>query len=80
MDEAHSVLKKGGFFGFDIRQSYYDSGDTSEYGPYRNKTNELLQNGKFKLVKEQEIEKGYKKGEELDTHLLSPQKGFLIIL
>ena len=69
LDEAHTVLKKGGFFGFDIRASFYDE-SYAGCEPYRKKTEALVKEGKYKVVREQEVEKGFSKGTELNDRLV----------
>ena len=60
-DDAHALVKPGGYFITSMRRCYYEPGE--EHG-YREKLDELEAAGKFKIVKTWEFMRGVKGAED----------------
>ena len=69
MAEIISYLKKGGLLAFDIRGQFYDLEDGSNFEncKYKELIENLIKENKIKLIKQKEVEKGLKRGQEAGT-------------
>jgi hypothetical protein len=73
MDDIHCSLKSGGYFVTAMRAFLYVDGE--KHG-YKDKIEELIKDGKFKLVRKGDFTRGYKDGHEL----FSEQPSVFVVL
>ena len=78
MEMILQFLKKGGIYVFDIRGRYWNDDENTQY-PYKQTMQKLIDDGKYRLVKQHWYQKGTQR-DVAGVHdwILCPQDGYIL--